>query len=72
MMDAQQIVIHSDSQLVVSQVEEEYAARDEKMSLCMMKMRSLLRKFILVELVEVPREANARANALAKLTTIAN
>ena len=39
-------MIHSDSQLVVRKIEEEYAARDDKMTLYMMKVRILLRKFV--------------------------
>ena len=71
-MDVQQIVIHSDSQLVVRQVEEEYAAKDDKMALHMMKVHSLLRKFVVAKLIQVPREANVRANALAELATTAH
>ena len=71
-MDAQKIVIYSDSQLVVKQVGDEYAARDDKMALYMMKVRSLLRNFVVAEQIQVPREANAQADTLAKLATTAH
>ena len=68
-MEANQLEICSDSQLVVKQTEDSYKARGEKMILYLNKERELLKKFIRVQVRHVPRAENARANSLAKLTT---
>ena len=38
-MEADQLEIYSDSQLVVKQIEDSYEARGEKMILCLKKVR---------------------------------
>ena len=45
-MEADQLEVSSDSQLVVKQIEDSYEARGEKMILYLKKVRELLRKFI--------------------------
>ena len=66
-MEADQLEICSDSQLVVKQIEESYEVRDEKMILYLKKVRELLKKFTRVQVKHVPRVENTRADALAKL-----
>ena len=66
-MEADQLVVSSDSQLVVKQIEDSYEARDEMMILYLKEVRELLKKFIRVQVKHVPRAENSRANALAKL-----
>ena len=66
-MEADQLEICSDSQLVVKQIEDSYEARGEKMILYLKKVRELLKKFIRVQVRHVPRAENTRANDLAKL-----
>ena len=39
----------------------------KKMILYLIKLRELLRKFVLVQVRHIPRAENSRANALAKL-----
>ena len=68
-MEADQLEICSDSQLVVNQIEDSYEARGEKMILYLKKVRELFKKFIQVQVRHVPREENMRADALAKLAT---
>ena len=68
-MEADQLEVSSDSQLVVKQIEDSYKARGEKMILCLKKVRELLNKFIRVQIKHVPRAENSRADALAKLAT---
>ena len=68
-MEADQLEICSDSQLVVKQIEESYEARGEKMILYLKKVREPLKKFIQVQVRHVPRAENTRANALEKLAT---
>ena len=68
-MEADQLEICSDSQLVVKQIEDSYEARGEKMILYLKKVRELLKKFIRVQVRHVPRAENTQADALAKLVT---
>ena len=68
-MEADQLKVSSDSQLVVKQIEESYEAKGEKMILYLKKVREGLKQFILVQVKHVPRAENSRADALAKLAT---
>ena len=45
-MEADQLEVSSDSQLVVKQIEDSYEARGEKMILYLKKVRELLKKFL--------------------------
>ena len=69
-MEADQLKVYSDSQLVVKQIEDSYEARGEKMILYLKKVRELLKKFVRVQVRHVPRTENSRADALAKLATV--
>ena len=68
-MEAHQLEVNSDSQLVVKQIEDSYEARGEKMILYLKKVRELLKKFIQVQVKHVPRAENSRADALENLAT---
>ena len=58
-MEADQLEVSSDSQLVVKQIEDSYKARGEKMILYLKKVRELLKKFIRVQVKHVPRAENS-------------
>ena len=47
-MEADQLEVCSDSQLVVKQIEDSYEARGEKMIIYLKKVRKLFKKFIRV------------------------
>ena len=68
-MEADQLEVSSDSQLVVKQIEDSYEARGEKMILYLKKVQELFKKFIRVQVKHVPREKCSQADALAKLAT---
>ena len=68
-MEADQLEVCSDSQLVVKQIEDFYEARGKKMILYLKKVRELFKKFIRVQVRHVLRAENSRADALAKLAT---
>ena len=68
-IEADQLEVCNDSQLVVKQIEDSYEARGEKMILYLKKVRELLKKFVQVQVRYVPRAENSQANALAKLAT---
>ena len=66
-MEADQLEVSNDSQLVVKQIEDSYEAKGEKMILYLKKVRELLKKFVRVQVKHVPRSENSRADVLAKL-----
>ena len=68
-MEADQLEVSIDSQLVVKQIEDSYEARGEKMILYLKKVRELLKKFVRVQVKHVPRSENSGADALSKLAT---
>ena len=68
-MEADQLEVCSNSQLVVKHIEDSFEARDEKTILYLKKVRELLKKFIRVQVRHVPRAENSRADALEKLAT---
>ena len=68
-LEVDQLEVHSDSQLVVRQIEDTYETKSEKMVLYLQKVCDLLKKFVLVQVKYVPRIENSRADALAKLAT---
>ena len=68
-MEVDQLEECSDSQLVVKQIEDAYEAKGEKMILYLKKVCELLRKFVRVQVIYVPRVENSQVDALAKLAT---
>ena len=68
-MEADQLEVCSDSQLVVKQIEDSYEARGEKMILYLRKVCELLKKFVRVQVRYVLRAGNSQADALEKLAT---
>ncbi|KAL0386356.1 UNVERIFIED_CONTAM: hypothetical protein Slati_4606100, partial [Sesamum latifolium] len=56
---AKNIVIYSDSQLVVNQVRGSYEARDDKMAKYFMKAKNMMEKFQEVSVIQVSRGDNA-------------
>ena len=58
-MEADQLEVSNDSQLVVKQIEDFYEAKGEKMILYLKKVRELLKKFLRVQVKHVPRAENS-------------
>uniref|UniRef100_A0A2N9IPA1 Uncharacterized protein n=1 Tax=Fagus sylvatica TaxID=28930 RepID=A0A2N9IPA1_FAGSY len=68
-LGANRLKIRSDSQLIVGQVNGEYEAREDRMTKYLKLVRNALKWFDEVVLVQVPREQNTEADALAKLAS---
>ena len=68
-LEVDQLEVHSDSQLVVRQIEDTYGAKSDRMILYLQKVRDLCKKSVSVQIQYVPRTENSRADALAKLAT---
>ncbi|XP_034212942.1 uncharacterized protein LOC117625504 [Prunus dulcis] len=68
-MDAKQIQIFSDSQLVVHQVNQDFTAKDASMTAYLQHARHLLATFHARSIRQVPRSENSHADALARLAS---
>ncbi|KAL2237494.1 UNVERIFIED_CONTAM: Transposon Tf2-12 polyprotein [Sesamum indicum] len=66
---ARKIVIYSDSQLVVNQIQGLFETRDEKMAKYSQKAKNLLEKFEEASVIQVSRTENAVVDQLAKLAS---
>ena len=62
------LLIQSDSKLVVEQIKREYEAKEERMQKYLRLTRHLTREFNEVEFVQVPRNQNVLANEISKLS----
>ncbi|KAI5324980.1 hypothetical protein L3X38_034053 [Prunus dulcis] len=71
-MNAKQIRIHSDSQLIVNQVTADFAAKDASMYAHLSTAHQLLRSFQAYEIKQIPRGENSHADALARLASAIN
>jgi ribonuclease HI len=59
------IVVQSDSQLLVRQLNGQYRVKDEKLKRLFERAMTLLRQFDSVQILHVPRELNKLADRLA-------
>ena len=64
-MEADQLEVSNDSQLVVKQIEDSDEARGEKMILYLKKVRELLKKFVRVQVKHVLRSENSQKGQVA-------
>ena len=69
-LGARKVKIYTDSQLVASQVTDEYQVREEPLQEYVQLVQTKMKEFKLVEVVHVPSEQNARADILSKLASI--
>ena len=65
-MEVRSILILSDSQLVIGQVNGAYEAKEGRMKKYLEKVLLLVKKFKEVNFVQIPREKNVEADVLAK------
>src|ERR1044072_2685555 len=68
-MEAKHLQVRSDSQLVVSQVQGDYQAKDEQLMKYLAKVDMLKQEFESFGIEHIPREKNERADLLAKLAS---
>ena len=68
-MEAQQVMVFSDSQLIVNQMMGTYAVKGELMVKYHAKVMELLAEFDAIQLIRIPRMENAQADALARLAS---
>ncbi|CAJ2647628.1 unnamed protein product [Trifolium pratense] len=68
-LQAKEIKIYTDSQLVASQVLGEYQTKNDNLSEYLVLVKEKITKFNFVEILHVPREHNKRADILSKLAS---
>ncbi|KAL0447355.1 UNVERIFIED_CONTAM: hypothetical protein Slati_1863400 [Sesamum latifolium] len=66
---AKHLLAYSDSQLVVKQVEGTYEAKEESMIQYLQQIADLKTKFHHFQIIQIPREENAKADSLSKLAS---
>nr|XP_009791715.1 PREDICTED: uncharacterized protein LOC104238909 [Nicotiana sylvestris] len=67
----EQVIIKSDSQLVVNQMQGTYITREVRMQQYLEKARDLIRQIQSWKIVQIPRKENVEADALANLASTA-
>lgn len=68
-MQVRRLLASSDSQLIVNQVNENFAAKDSSMVAHLKLVLDLVPHFERFELTQVPRLENTHANVLSKLAS---
>ncbi|XP_022877052.1 uncharacterized protein LOC111395302 [Olea europaea var. sylvestris] len=68
-MQVKRLLISSDSQLVVSQVNGNFSAKDKMMASYLKMVMNLIPSFEKFELIQIPRIENVHADALSKLAS---
>ncbi|XP_077232153.1 uncharacterized protein LOC143866884 [Tasmannia lanceolata] len=66
-LGAEKLKLHSDSQLIVNQVNRAYEAKGFRMKKYLLKVKEKLQGMGKVEILQVPRDMNNRADALSKM-----
>ncbi|KAL0413056.1 UNVERIFIED_CONTAM: hypothetical protein Sradi_1507300 [Sesamum radiatum] len=66
---ARRLLAYSDSQLIVKQVEGAYEAKEENMIQYLQQITDLKAKFHHFQIIQIPREENAKADSLSKLAS---
>ncbi|KAL0295094.1 UNVERIFIED_CONTAM: Retrovirus-related Pol polyprotein from transposon [Sesamum radiatum] len=66
---AKHLLAYLDSQLVVKQVEDTYEAKEESMIQYLQQITDLKAKFHHFQIIQIPREENAKADFLSKLAS---
>ena len=67
---ADRVKIRTDSQLVANHVSKRFQPRDEKIEQYLKKVKQMIGKFEAVEVIQIPREENSRADILARMTAV--
>ncbi|KAL0356076.1 UNVERIFIED_CONTAM: Ribonuclease HI [Sesamum radiatum] len=66
---ARRLLAYSDSQVIVKQVKGAYEAKEEKMIQYLQQITDLKAKFHYFQIIQIPREENAKADSLSKLAS---
>ena len=68
-LGAKNLLIQSDSKLVIGQIRGEYEAKEERMQKYLKLMKHLTQELDVVEFVQIPRSQNMGADKVSKLAS---
>ena len=68
-LEAKNLIVHADSQLIVGQVKGDYA-KDERMQKYLKIVQRLSQHFNSLDFIEIPRTNNAEVDFLARLVSL--
>lgn len=68
-LGAKNLLVQSDSKLVIEQIKGEYEAKDERMQKYLRLTKPLTQGFDKVEFVQIPRSQNMAADEISKLAS---
>ena len=68
-LGAKNLLIQSDSKLVIRQIKEEYEANEERMQKYLKLIKHLAQEFDKLEFVRIPRGQNMAADEIAKMAS---
>ena len=71
-MKATELMVYSDSQLVVNQISGDYETKDERMAKYQELVRKEIMKFEVVRIEHIGREENSRVDELAGFASMAD
>ncbi|XP_071688148.1 uncharacterized protein [Rutidosis leptorrhynchoides] len=69
-IDVQQLTAYVDSQLLASQLNGSFEARDTSMQKYLELTKTLVKNFVAFEIKQIPRNRNKKADALSKLASL--
>ena len=69
-LGVESVVVQGDSQLIINQVNGRCEAKEDRMKKYLSKVKQLVKKFKEVSFVQLPREENMEADALAKVASV--
>ena len=68
-VEAKNLLVQSDSKLVIGQIKEEYEAKEERMQKYLRLTKQLTQEFDKVEFVQIPKNQNIVVEEVAKLAS---
>ena len=69
-LKAKNLLIQSDSKLVIGQIKEEFEAKEERMKKYLRLTKHLTQEFDRVEFMQIPRSQNTVADEVAKIALL--
>ena len=69
-LGAKNMLLQSDSKLVIGKIKEEYEANEERMQKYLKLTKRLTQEFDKVEFVQIPRSQNMIADEIAKIASL--
>ena len=69
-LGAKNMLLQSDSKLVIGKIKEEYKANEERMQKYLKLTKRLTQEFDKVEFVQIPRSQNMIADEIAKIASL--